>query len=233
MTTFSQMVDKMVAETNRPDLITEIASYLNQTLRELHMEPTRGNAVLYRENLKEERIVSAVETGLSWTIPKVTVFQALAAAKFESVYTSDGEVWAEELTPGRKMSERLYYYYRAGAQFVFSGFGGVNASVALAWYEYVPYLKYYASNLRPAEYDVETGWAYADVINTPELQAAAELKTSNWILLRWPTVVEEGLRAKVYKRASDDNRARTSYSMYTTLRQGLYSSEAANVNPAR
>ncbi len=46
--------------------------------------------------------------------------------------------------------------------------------------------------------------------------------------MRWSMVVEEGLRAKIYKRISDTERARTAYSLYAQQRQGLITSERAD-----
>src|SRR3546814_5049537 len=50
-------------------------------------------------------------------------------------------------------------------------------------------------------------------------------KATNWILSRHEDVVAEGARAKVYKRLSYTERARTSYSMYMSLRGGFWRSE--------
>lgn len=237
MTTFSQLVDKMVAETKRPDLQTEIGSYLNQTLRELHMEPGKGNAVFFRDNLKENQITSNVDTGFFWTVPKPSTFQGLTAVRYESVVVDHDHVWAKEFPIGRGMSRERHYYYRAANNVFFHGYGGVNGVVSLAWYEFVPSLTYYAVGVRPAQYAEDPtgesdGWTYAPSITTPDQQTIAQIQCSNWLLLRWATVIEEGLRAKVYKRLSDAVRAGTSYSMYSTLRQGLYSSEVAQLGGA-
>ena len=68
---------------------------------------------------------------------------------------------------------------------------------------------------------------YDPSLNTPELQEAALAKVSNWILNRWEDTVAEGLRAKVYKRTSDTERARTCYSMFQSMRSGMWTSENA------
>lgn len=225
MTTFSQLVDKMILESGRPDLALEIATYLRQTIRELHFEPTRGNAVFYRENRTEAQL-TAVGESLYWDIPNPTTFQAMAAVQFPSVFSRDGIVWARELNPGPAMNTARNFYYRAGGRFVFSGFGGLNARVNITWFEYPRDLKYYAVNDRPASYDSEDGWTYTTAV-TEEQKTAAREKSTNWLLQRWDTVIEEGVRAKIYKRVADDSRSRTSFSMYTSLRQGLYSAEVA------
>lgn len=233
MTTFSQLVDSIVFETKRPDLLMEIGSYLNQTIRELHFVPdlgtynaAKGNAVFFAENLRESLLVANVDTGFGWDIPDVSVFQAMRAVRFD---TQTG-VYPPEQVPGRGLASLRAFYYRAASRYYFSGYGGLNALISLAWYQFPNRLKYFPVSQRPAVWDVNDGWTYAPAFSgTAELHVAAQAYTTNWILQRWEDVIAEGLRAKVYKRVSDDNRAKTCYSMYSTLRQGLVSSESADL----
>lgn len=235
MTTQSQLIDKMVAETRRPDLRTEICSYVNQTLRELHMDPQRGTPLFYRDNLKEDLLTSNLESGFSWTVPSPGLFQGIVGCRYDSRIDRDGKMqWAKEmLSPNRNMSTETYWFYRSGNTVYFNNYGGLNSKISLSWYEYVKSLKDYALvPNRPAIYDSETEtWLYNDTYNvSDEQRALARLLTSNWLLLRWDTVVEEGVRAKVYKRTSDTERARTAYSSYQSLRQGLVLAEAADIS---
>lgn len=230
MFTFSQLVDDMVSETKRPDLVSEIARYVNQTARECHFSPDRNAAILYQENFQEELVTTAAESGETWEIPSPTRFQKMAAVRYPNVYDQDGNpVWAKETTPGRHLNDLDHFFYRVGSTFVFSGYGGLGATIALGWYEFPQSLTYKSAAARPASYDPESGWTYADAVNTPELEAAARLVTTNWLLMRWSDVISEGVRAKIYKRLSDTERARTSYSMYGSLRQGLWTSETAEL----
>jgi hypothetical protein len=245
MTTFSQLVDKILLETRRPDLLGEICTYLNQTIRELHFtpqvtsqgyQPTSGNAILYRENLTEVQLTADVETGYTWTIVDPTNFQAMLAVRYDSVWLDDDMLYPPEKTPGRGLYGMVEFYYRAGSTYAFAGYGGDGGIISLAYYQYPKSLKYKASspNARPATYDVESGWTYytvgaVDYDDDDDSRELAQLLTTNWLLVRWDTVVEEGLRAKVYKRVGDDTRAKLSYSMYTTLRQGLFTSESADL----
>lgn len=231
MTTFSQLVDEIVSETKRPDLVSEIARYLNQTIREVHFTSDKNAAIFYIENFKELLLTSDSENGYSWAIPNPANFQKMMAVKFATVYDRDSNnVWPRETTPGRHLSGMDTYFYRVGGSFVFSGYGGNNGQIGIAYYEFPPSLKYKVVAARPASYDVEDGWTYAVGVTTPELQEAARLLTTNWLLLRWSTVIGEGLRAKVYKRLSDTERARTCYSLYGSLRQGLFTSETAELD---
>lgn len=234
MTTFSQLVDSAVLEMKRPDLRQEIANYLNQTIRELHFEPQRGNVIHYKENLIEELLTANVDSGFGWDIPNPANFQALAAVKYITVFDHlGGETYAREQTPSRSLADQTIYFYRAGSRFTFSGYGGINAQIALAYFQYPMRLLYRSVETRFAEYDPEAEWTYADGIITDEDKLAARTLSSNWLLLRWVDVVSEGLRAKIYKRLSDTERARTCYSMFNTLRQGLFTSEVADLGGIR
>lgn len=235
MTTFSQMVDTMVLETRRPDLLRDIVSYLNQTIRELHFNPENGQAVFYRDNLKEDIITASVEEGLFWDIPYPQVFQQIAGCRYDSVFNLHGEnIWAMEmLQPNRAMETQRYWFYRSGQRVFFKNYGGIGARISLSWYEYPKSLVYYGVDCRPCEVD-EYGFKYGEsflgeTADDPCRVSAQHLCT-NWLLMRWATVIEEGLRAKIYKRTSDSERARTSYSMYQSLRIGLVTAESADVS---
>jgi hypothetical protein len=230
------LVDEIVAETRRPDLRSEIATYLNQTIREAHFEPSRGNVVHYIDNRKEEQLTADSADVFLWDLPNPPLFQGIEAVRFASHYLGRME-YAKQVNPGPAMQSEPFYFYRAGSRIAFGGtvgYGGVGGIIQISWFEYPAGLKYKEAGTREATYDVETGWAYntvnsVDYGSTPELQETAQLRVSNWLLLRWADVLKEGLRAKVYKRLSDDVRQRTSYSLYQQLRQGLYTSEVAEL----
>jgi hypothetical protein len=230
MTTFSQLVDDLVSETKRPDLVSEIATYLNQSIREVHFTPDRNASLLYMSNFRESQLIANLESGFSWEIPNPGTFQKMQVVGYPSIYDRLGNaVFAKEVIPGRHLADHTNYFYRVGQAFVFSGYGGLNSLINLGWFEYPRGLRYYPSATRPAEYNEETGWSYHEDVTTPELEVAAQALTSNWLLMGWHTVLAEGLRAKIYKRLSDEARARTSYSLYGSLRQGLWTSETMEI----
>lgn len=228
MTTYSQLVDKMVSETRRPDLISNIQTYVNQTIRELHFTPDRGNAIHYRENMRELSLAASMESGYTWDIPHPEVFQGMLAVKYSSMFVDDENPYVPERLPGRILNTLTRYYYRAGNYFVFEGYGGLNGGISLAYYEYPRRLKYFATDCRPCEWDDAYGWSYMDQFVHEHSRATAQSICTNWILQRWEDVLSEGVRAKIYKRISDTERARTCYSLYSQLRQGLVTSEIAN-----
>ena len=98
MTTFSQLVDEVAFETKRPDLLAEIATYLNQTIREVHFEPSRGNVAFYSNNRREFQNVATTETGQIWDIPNPSAFQAIEAVRYPSHYLGRLE-FAKEISP--------------------------------------------------------------------------------------------------------------------------------------
>lgn len=230
MTTFSQMVDEAVFESKRPDLLTEIATYLNQTVREVHFRPDINAPLTYRDNFKESQLVADRESGLTFDLPNPVLFQRMAGVRFSTIWSRDGgHIWAKEKVPGPGLRADEYYYYRVGSTLVFANYGGTGSVIDLAWFEYPNRLKYMPMATRVAQYDDEVGWLFAPGIVTPEQQALAKIRSTNWLLLRWHDVLMEGVRAKIYKRVSDEVRQRTSYSMFQQLRQGLWISEVAEL----
>lgn len=234
MFTFSQMVDDIVSEVKRPDLTSEIARYVNQTIRECHFSTDRQAAIFYRDNFNEVLLTATAEEGFSWTLPNPTTFQQMAGVKYPGQFDIGGnEIWAEATTPGRHLNGKTNFFYQVGSEFVFSGYGGLNGIIALGYFAFPSSLKYYTEANRPAWYDVEDGWSYNDAIVSDEDKEAARLVVTNWLLMRWSDVVSEGVRAKLFKRVSDTERARNCYSLYGQLRQGLMTSEVADVGGPR
>lgn len=230
MFTFSQLVDDLVSETRRPDMITDIGRFVNQTIRELHFSSDRNAATVYRDNFRELQLVAPAESGFTWTQPAPELFQKMACVQYPDVRNSLGEVqWAKCVTPGPHVRQYDCYYYQVGQTYVFSGYGGLNARINLGYFEFPRSLVYEPpGECRPAEFDPEKGWAYNPAGGWNEsdcLKEQARELTTNWLLMRWHDVVAEGVRAKIYKRLSDEGRQRTSYSLFKQLALGLYTSE--------
>lgn len=229
MTTFSQLVDSMVRETRRPDMIHDVSTYLNQTLREVHFRPDTNAAIVFAENLREDQLTADRDTGFSWMQPDPPVFQTLAAVRFDSIAARDDSTrWIPERTPGLGMIDQPRFYYRIGAGYTFAGYGGIGALISIAWFEYTRRLKYYTPANRPAWIDPDSGlWVYATAYDVDEVtRLNARNLVTNWLLTRWEDVLSEGMRAKIYKRLSDTERSRTAYSAYGSLRGGLVTSES-------
>lgn len=234
MTTFSQMVDKIIREVGRPDMKERAASYLNQVIYEVHFEPKRNTPILLPENYLEDQLTANVELGFFWDAPRPSRFQALTLVQYADIVDNEIRDGAQSglfpplIVPSRAIARLTSYYYRGGSRYLFVGYGGLNARINISWYERPPSLEYFPAGARPAEYTESLGYTYDDAFDsTEELRQSARDLTTNWVLLRYPQVVEEGLRAKIYKSVSDESRASLSYSLYQQLRNGLWITEAA------
>lgn len=222
-TTFSQLVDEVVKETLRVEMLPQIANYANQTIREMQAHPQSGGYLLFPDSLCEDLITVDANDPFGWDIPNPDRFMAPAAARYDSVYDLGGSnEWAVFVRPGKIMDSRNHFAYRSGQKFFFKGAGGQGATISFSWYEYVRTHKYYRVDERPATYDVDSGWTYhAQHDADDDARAAAREMVANWILMRWPETVREGVRAKVYKRTGDESRARLAYSAYQSARLEL------------
>lgn len=228
MTTFSQLVDQLVQETRRPDMQADIVRYCNQTIRELHTDPEMNKTLFFAENFRQLLLTADVDNGFSWEIPNPATFQKLHVVQFNGVYDEGQTIFSTPTIPGRHLHTLRTYHYQAGNRIFFNGYGGVNMPIALGYYEFPPRLSYQAVADRLVIWNEEDQtYEYDASLTTDELKAAALAKASNWILTRWEDTVAEGLRAKVYKRVSDTERARTCYSMYQAMRAGFWTSENA------
>lgn len=226
MYTFSQMVDDMVSEVRRPDLTSEIARYLNQSIRECHFDPETNAVQFYKSNTVELELTATAESAQVWLPPCPANFQKLSAVEYATL-----GIWPEETTPGRHLRGMTHYYYQSGSSFVFTGFGGVGATINLFYFVFPHSLTYFAPSCRPMQCSELGGKIYSADWNCDDSRADADLLCTNWMLMNWSAVLSEGVRAKVFKRLSDTERARTSYSLYAQLRRGLMTNESAMLSP--
>jgi hypothetical protein len=227
MTTFSQMVDELVAECARPDQYANIASYISQTIRELHVQRAGGSSdgmpILYGENLVEVEIEADTEERFLWAIPNPARFQYMESVWFASI----GD-YARPRTPSSALafSEEINgnaYYYRTGSQFAFAGYGGVYGLIKLAYHEFPRRLIYYKKADRPAVWNPETeDYTYLPSYDTSIDQRNLALTlTTNWMLDRYEDVLKEGARAKLYKRLGDELKMKASYSLFESFKPQL------------
>lgn len=232
MTTFSQAVDLIIAETSRQGQKDSAATYLNETLRTLHFTNTPGSPaqpVPLGENRLEDVIIPNVDDAYVWTIPNAPRHQHLAVVYYPQMGKYAHPAKPENMYIDRNALDNEFNYYRSGPSYVFNGFGGIGTEIWLGWFEYVKRLAYYPQGVtRPAEYDpITETWTYSATYNVnPTLQAQARELTSNWILLRWPDLCYAGIRAKLYGRAADDPKAKTYYSAFESMRPGFVAAES-------
>lgn len=229
MTTFSQLVDAMVLEHLRPDLLTTIVSYVNQTIREVHMNEKSGLPIYFESNRDEDEI-TVLELPALWPIPSVPRFQAV-----EAIFYSDINVYAKRRAPIKTQLEHTFgsaFWYRTGAQIALSGVVE-GSTVKISWFDYPRQLAYYTAANRPAVWNVEsqTFSYHADYNSTDELKETARELSTNWLLQRWEMTIMQGVRNKIHARLGEPERAKTSYSLYSALRMQLVNSESMELEP--
>jgi hypothetical protein len=236
---FSQCIDDVVAELIRPDLTPAMANYLNLTTREMHFTAdTQPVPIAFKSNLQELAVIANVDNGFTWDITIPRLFQSM-----EAVYYANYGRYATERRPSSirqfdgSVDGGQFGWYRSADTLAFVNYGGSGAEIDLAWTEFLPGLKYYESEERPAYWDEDAeDWVYQvvgsiDYGSTPVLQAKALALTTNWMIQRWRDVLLQGIRSKTWARLGDDVRMRTAYSAYQALRPALTNSETFDMSP--
>ena len=223
MTTFSQMVNQLVAETRRRDMQPLIVTYLNQTIRDVHFGQQNKNLLKFDDNLEEAIAYSDSEDKLVWPIPSAQRF-----AKVEKVFYPNVDSEAVERKPSmlHTLGEAPPLWYRSGQSLVFSGYGGINAPIWLAIFYYPRQLVYYKESVPCVWSDEAQDYTYSAAYDsTPELRTTARELCTNWLLERWEHTILEGGRAKVYKKLKDETAMRAAYSAFEQSRTALMAAE--------
>jgi len=226
MTTLSQIVDELTLELVRPDLRLFIAAAANQTIREVH---TGQNGVTHRFASNRVENLLTVPDGTtdvySWVIPNFNRFQSSEAYFYESVGR-----FAMQRPPGtinfsdRSSVSDRWFWYQSGNYICFSGFGLPGHRIQASGFWYPRSLLYHPVSERYAQYDVESDtWTYRYGSGVEEEEA--QLRSTNWVLMRWSDLVREGVRAKVFKRLGDQLRAGLCFSAYQDMRIAMQMQE--------
>lgn len=221
----------MIAEVMRPEMRGMAIDYLHQTIRELHF--VQDVKMKYGDNLVEDVAVADADSGYLWAIPAPQRLQMM-----ESVYYNNRGKYSYERSPSAALAftEEIggdIFWYRTGNYIAFAGYGGSQAQISLAWYEFPRRLLYYPANSsRPAIWDEESQqFLYAAAYNIDATtRANALVLTTNWVLSRHKEVVKEGVRAKLYKRSGDIDRAKLAFAAYKQNSAMVYA-EASNQTP--
>lgn len=229
MTTFSQMVDSLIAETSRPDMKDMIVQYVNQTIRELHTDTMTKLPVGFTSNMVEDEVAIDVDAGETflWDIPNTHRFQMI-----ESIYYPYVDEYVKEKRPSTAFlfadqANSEYYWYRTGpSQIAMAGHGGQSDTVKLAWFNTLRRLIYYATSARPATWsdESETYTYGAAYVTTEERLEALDLST-NWMLERYEDLVLNGVRAKIWIRIGEEGRGKMAYSQYESNRPAMVATE--------
>lgn len=224
MTTFSQLVDDIAAESRRPDRLSVIADRLNATIQECHWDDQR-RTVLYDRNMVEDEIEITDATAHQWLIPQN--FMRMQTAWYPTVYDWDNNiVHPKFLRPGIAMRSENWYYYLSGDRYIFKNPGSVGESIGVAYFIFLPKLAYYAAAARPATYAIGSGWTYhEDYDADDDERETARGLVSNWMLLNYSETLRQGTLAKLWAGLGDQTRGSAAFSQYERLRTGLFTTE--------
>ena len=155
MTTFSQIVDTVVQQSNRPNLLTRISTIVSNVIYELHFTRRRG-VIFYAGNRQEQLLTLISDQIFNWPTP--ANLQKVEAARYDGVldYRSR-QIYAKEVKPGRWMADEKHYFYRNASGFIFVNCGAIGQTISVSYFQRLTPLVYYPILQRPASYDVATG----------------------------------------------------------------------------
>ncbi len=232
-TTLSQLVDTVVALMGRPGQESAAASWLNSTIRELHATK-EGLPVIYQKNMFDLVLTADVEDGFVWIPPDG--MQVLRTVKYITVVDKEGEpIYPKGLNPGRAQRGQTEFYYRNADNVAFTGYGGVGAMIALAHYQYLVGLDYFAVGLRPTEF-LNGAFVYYDLTSSGGIdydtddatRLLARQLTTNWMLNDWEDTLSTGARQKGYADSGDADRSRSLFARYSNQRTQLAVGEGSS-----
>ncbi len=213
---FSETVDKITTSIGRISKRPDIVRYLNATIQECQ------NQAYFARDLLEDSITSSGASPQIWDCP--VGFRLMRGVD----YPNYGPV--DNMPPGRIQSGKDAYYYRAAGYFVFKG-ADAEDEIHVAYYNYSKKLSYYEDGTRPAVYDpitytwsyLENG-AYVPTLGSDDLDEAARLLVTNWLLDDFEPTVTEGTLAKTML-AVDDARGPKHYAVYQALKKLILQAE--------
>ena len=225
MTTFSQLVDDIVTELLRPDLRDTIATYANQTVRDIHFRPSSNSPILYDENRFEEALQFTTDGTWLWKIPSVTRFQGV-----ESVFLDSPGIYVPPRNPkvALQVSDQPWadvYQYRSGPYITIHGVF-VGGTGKMSYHMFPRTLAYKKKAERLIRFDADLD-AYVLADGSEPTEAQLELET-HWVLQRWADTVKEGVRAKAWKRLGEMERTRLAFSAFESMRTGVWNSEPSS-----
>lgn len=222
---FSELIDSAIQRSGRGERINDIVAYANQTVRECQ------SAHFFFRDLTEDQITGPTSSPVIWNIPQY--FRKMRTVKYESLGYEP--IYPDYRAPGQNQQTQSpagNFYYAAGSYFVFSGVVVNSASsssiqvtqnINIAYYSWLPRLKYYASGSRPAIYDEPSNtWtylqngAYVSDLGDIDANSTAQNQVTNWLILTYWDVILEGTLAKLFKTVNDQ-RAISTFALFKQL----------------
>lgn len=225
MTTFSAFVDSMLMERRRPDRQEYIINSLNGVIRDVHTPAGTGGRAnaAFEENRHEVSIPVTENSGFNWRIPSPASFQGVEAARSRAHAR-----YIEPKSPriAQKITFAPYenlFYYRSTGYLVFSGVS-IGDTIDLAYFAFPRPLAYLEVAERRVIYDVKTGEYLTPEGGIPTDEEM--LAETNWLLMRWPNVLRDGVRTAVLRDLGDE-RSRLFYSSFETGKAAIWSQESS------
>jgi len=224
--TFSAAVDDTLFRSGRNDRFADAVSFVRMSIREL--QTVKG--YLFDNDIVEDVIFATAEPFVfTPDLQLQKIWRTMRSVQYPALFAPNGDpIFADYVGIGKRQNQKLYFYYKSGISFVFSGHGGDltgNTAINIAFYTYSPILTYFSNVAeRPATYSLEDNdWSYLTATTTEE-EEAARLLVTNWILEKWYDAVVEGALAKLFKTV-DDQRARSSFALYSSYKTTLQMAE--------
>ena len=215
---FSELVDRIVIRSGRPDRIADIRSYVHASIRECQM------LAYFARDMTEDTITATAGPHI-WERP--ANLRLMRTARYP------GDIYPNFAGPGKRQLDEDYYYYGGSNYFAFSGIA-TGEEINVAYYSYAKRLAYYEDAVvpvRPAVYDEELEtWtylqagSYVSTLGTDALDEAARNLVTNWLLLDWMDLIEEGGLAKIFKSVGDE-RSRTAFALFKSYQKDLKAGE--------
>lgn len=197
---FSELVDRAVHLSGRPDSLTDIVYYANETMRDMSK----------REDWDDDSCEATYDVPQDGTVAGWVPPEGRERFRREEYICYDRgsscECEPTRVRPSRRLKRLKDYYYVTKNTFFFNG---AKSTVDIYYYAYQPWLRYYPKGQRPAEMvdqvEQATEWNTqdADVIDL----------VSNWFLERHNHVVLKGTLARFYADKADP-RQQVAYSAY-------------------
>lgn len=192
---FSELVDRLVHEIGRPDARNDLAYWANETMRDISK----------REDWVDDSVEEEFQP-IDFNAPAVWT-PSVGRSRFRREDILLDACGCEGIAT--KPSARLrsgndgFSYYHSGGSFVMKD---ACWPVAIYYYAYRPWLKYYPVGERPAVFDVEANdWGTAS-------EADIAL-VSNWMLERHNKVVMDGTMSNFFA-SKQDPRQQVKYAAY-------------------
>lgn len=195
---FSELVDRAVHTAGRPDALTDIVFFMNETMRLISKRNDFDD-----DSFEEEIAVPSNTRTVVWK-------PSVGRSRFRRIeYVEDGCGCRPVMVrPNARMNhEPGPIFYALRGEYVFAR---VCHPLKIYYWTYTPWLQYYPKGARPATFDVEANdWGTAT-------EAQIDL-VSNWMLERHAQTVYEGALAKFFASKQDPRQQQH----YAAFEQGV------------